>query len=107
MSQCNSSSTCCSNENDCQSTASASSPCPCPIEFAVEKWSDAFFRAVTELQAELMKERIQRQYGAQMEAIADAVVEEMGIQWQSMLTQAKSRADLREKIKEISLSNGK
>ena len=43
MSQCNSSSTCCSNENDCQSTASASSPCPCPIEFAVEKWSDAFF----------------------------------------------------------------
>ena len=38
-----------------------------------------------------MKERIQRQYGAQMEAIADAVVEEMGIQWQSMLTQAKSK----------------
>jgi hypothetical protein len=73
----------------------------CPIETAAQKWSGSFCQAMTEVQVEILKQRIKKAWGAEMEKIGDAVVESMGAQWQAILTQAKAHVDLRENIKKV------
>ena len=36
-----------------------------------------------------------------MEKAADAVIEAMGVQWQSMLAQAKAKVDLTERLRSL------
>jgi hypothetical protein len=79
----------------------------CPIEMAVEKWSGAFCQAMTEVKVEILKAKIKKAWGSQMDQVGDAVVEAMGAEWGAMLTKAKARAGLRENIKKAFCSDKK
>ena len=108
MSDCESSKGTCQtdSEHEAECHSKAPSTC-CPVEMAVEKWSGSFCQAMDEIRVEALKQRIKKAWGAEMEKIADAVVESMGAQWQAMLTQAKTQVDLRESIKKVFFAGGK
>ena len=89
------------NEIECKTPASSSY---CPIEKAAQKWSDSFCQAMTEVQVEILKAKIKKAWGADLEKIGDAVVESLGAQWEAGLKQAKAHVDLRENIKKVFLS---
>ena len=106
----------CGTSGSCDTVAGAGacgsesrSGCPCgtpgcsgdPVGCATGMWTSAFFQALKAAQAELVKARIQKAWGAKMEKAADAVVEAMGIQWQSMVAQAGAKAQLQERLAAI------
>ena len=108
MSDCNQSENTCktrqAGEGECKSGASQTC---CPIEMAAQKWSDSFCQAMTEIQVEILKQKIKKAWGTEMEKVGDAVIEAMGVQWHAMLSQAKAHGDLRENIKKVFLSGQK
>ncbi len=73
----------------------------CQVEKAVEMWTCAGHQAWKEVHVELLKAKILKAWGPQMEKTADAVVEAMGTQWQAALAQGKAKADLKQKIASI------
>lgn len=85
---------------------SGSPECPCgtpgcsgdAIDCAIGMWSCAFFQAMKQVQVDLLKPKIQKTWGAKMEKAADAVLEAMGVQWQSMVAQSQAKAQLKEKL---------
>ncbi len=87
----------------------ASSRCGCgsstcggdPVECATGMWTCAFFTAMKQVQVDLLKAKIHKAWGAKMDKAADAVVEAMGAQWQSMLAQAQAKAGLRERLQNL------
>ena len=101
MSDCEKSGCCetdSSAQTECKTGADASC---CPVEMAAQKWQDSFCQAMTEVQVEILKQRIKKGWGTEMEKIGDAVVEAMGTEWYAMLSKAKAHVDLRENIKKI------
>jgi len=91
-------------EEECKS--SAPETC-CPIETAAQKWSGSFCRAMSEVQIEILKQKIKKSWGTEMEKVGDAVIEAMGAEWHAMLSQAQARVDLRENIKKVFFSGQK
>jgi hypothetical protein len=79
----------------------------CPVEDAVGMWNKSFFRAMGEVQVDVLKEKIRSTWGKVIDKEADAIVAAMGTQWQSILAQAKAQCDLRENIKKIYENAGK
>ncbi len=82
--------------------------CPCgtecggdPIECASGMWTGAFFQAMKQTQVEILKAKIQKAWGSKMDKAADAVLEAMETQWQSMLAQGKAKGTLREKLRSL------
>ena len=97
----------CDTESSSQECGAASGKgCPCgtpgcsgdPIDCATGMWSCAFFTAMKDAQVDLLKAKIQKAWGAKMDKAADAVLEAMGVQWQSMLAQAGAKAQLRQRL---------
>ena len=86
-----------------------SSRCPCgsdccggdPIECATGMWTGGFFQAMKAVQIDLLKAKIQKAWGAKMDKAADAVLEAMGAQWQSMLAEAQAKSGLRERLRDL------
>jgi hypothetical protein len=105
MSECNKNTQTCQTQ-ETENKAPVSQTC-CPIEKAAQKWSESFCKAMSEVQVEILKAKIKKSWGADMEKVGDAVIESMGAQWQAMLTGAKAHVDLRENIKNVFLSRGK
>ncbi len=101
MSKCNDNS-CSTDSGSCGSDNSSCTDQEnsCPVESTAQKWQSAFCDAMYETKKELLKTRIEKAWGPMLEKQADAVVESMSDYWQGMLAQAKSKCDLREKIKE-------
>ena len=66
-----------------------------PLDCAVGMWSCSFMTAMKEVQVELLKERIRKAWGEKMGKAADGMLDSMGVQWQSMLAQAKAKDDFR------------
>ena len=108
MSDCNQSENTCNthqkDESECKTNHAKSC---CPIEMTAQKWSDAFCQAMTEVHVEILKQKIKKAWGADMEKVGDAVIETMGAQWHAMLSQAKAHVDLRENIKKVFFSDKK
>ena len=104
MSECHSSETSCSTSSQEKECSSGSSQDCCPIEMAAQKWSGSFCQAMQETQVEILKQKIKKAWGAEMEKVGDAVIESMGAQWHAMLSKAKAHVDLRENIKKVFLS---
>ncbi len=77
-----------------------------PVACTTAMWSCAFFTAMKEVQVEIVKAKIQKAWGQKMDKAADAVVEAMGMQWQSMLAQTKAKGDLQSKLRAV-LNEGK
>lgn len=75
--------------------------CACPVEQSIDKWTGAFCQALTAVQAELLKDRIKKTWGPVLEKEADAVVQAMGVAWQSKLAFAKAQVGLRDQIRQI------
>ena len=103
----------CTSDESCDTSSGAGScgssganKCPCgssacsgdPLDCASSMWGCSFFTAMKELQVEILKAKIQKAWGAKMEKAADAVLEAMGVQWQSMLAQSKAKAQFRERL---------
>jgi len=88
----------------CESKKSA---CGCPIDKAVGMWECAAHKAWKEVHVDLLKTKIMKAWGPQMEKTADAVIEAMGIEWQAMMTQGKAKTDLKQKIASIFAENKK
>ena len=72
-----------------------------PVEMGVVMWKQAFHSAMMEVQAEKLKKRIEAAWGPMMDKVADAAVESMSKLWQSMLQQAGSEQEFREKLAKI------
>jgi len=62
-------------------------------------WQVSFFQALKAAQVEALKVKIQKAWGQKMDKAADAVLEAMGVQWQSMLAQASAKASLSERLR--------
>ncbi len=73
----------------------------CPVEDAVGMWNSSFFKAMGEVQVDVLKEKIRSTWGSVIDKEADAIVQAMGTHWQSILAQAKAQCDLRENIKKV------
>ena len=69
-----------------------------PTACATAMWSHSFFQAMHAAQVEVLKGKLQKAWGAKMEKAADAVIEAMGVHWQSMLAQTKAKADLHARL---------
>ncbi len=98
---------CCETES-CQSGSCETkpqTPCKtedaCPVEMAIGMWNDAFCQAMREVQVDILKKKIQAAWGPNMDKAGDAILETMGVKWQSMLANGKAKMDLREKIAKI------
>jgi len=74
---------------------------------AAECWKASFMRAMCDVQTEMLKARIKKEWGPQMEKVADAVFETGGTVWQSWVSIAKAKCDLRDRIAEIWTQKGK
>ena len=105
---------CDKSENTCKTQATGEGECKssspqtcCPIEMAAQKWSGSFCQAMSEVQIEILKQKIKKAWGTEMEKVGDAVIEAMGAQWHAMLSQAKAHVDLRENIKKAFFSGQK
>jgi len=61
-------------------------------------WGASFFQAMKSAQVDILKEKIRKAWGAKMDKAADAVLESMGVHWQSMLAQAKAKDELRQRL---------
>ncbi len=94
-----------SSQSECKTPAAAANCCP--VEMAVEKWSGSFCQAMSELQVEILKAKIKKAWGAEMEKVGDAVIEAMGAQWFAMLAKAKAHVELKENIKKAFFSGAK
>jgi hypothetical protein len=64
-------------------------------------WTCAGHQAWKEIHVELLKAKILKAWGPQMEKTADAVIEAMGTRWQAKMAQEKAEADLKERIASI------
>lgn len=96
---------CCSVETSAKK-GREESDCPmsseeCPVEKSVGMWSQSFFAAMQETQVDILKEKIKKQWGPQMDKTADAVIEAFGVCWQSTLAKAKAQMKLRDDIRSI------
>ena len=69
-----------------------------PIACSMAMWACSFFQAMKAAQVDTLKAKIQKAWGPKMEKAADAVLEAMGVKWQSMLAEAKAKEDLRTKL---------
>ena len=107
----------CSGHEEC-SDSSEHKPCQhgecetkkgscCLVEHAVEMWTCAGHRAWKEVHVEILKAKIMKTWGPQMEKTADAVIEAMGIEWEAMLSQGNAKADLKQTIASIFVDNKK
>ncbi len=102
----------CSTETGCCETSTASpecrpmTECACPLETSVNLWKSAFCQAMKEAHVEVLKQKIQKAWGDKLDKQADAVVEAMGIQWQSWISAGKAKLDLKDKIAKI-MAEGK
>lgn len=99
----------CSETNPCE-TETKTERCPveksvsemcCPVESSSRLLTQAFFQAMKEVEVDLLKEKIKKAWGSNIEKQADAVITAMGAHWQALLAQAKAQGDLREAIKKI------
>ncbi len=87
-------------------TAECESRCGCgsancggdPTACATAMWSGAFIQAMKQVHVDLLKAKIQKAWGSKLDKAADAVLEAMGAQWESMLAQAKAKQELRGKL---------
>ena len=99
---CETESSACGTES-CESSSSCCKACgtSCggdPIACATAMWGQSFFQAMRAAQVDALKAKIQKAWGAKMDKAADAVIEAMGVHWQSMLAQASAKAQLRERL---------
>ena len=99
---CETESSACSTER-CESSSNCCKACgtECggdPIACATAMWGQSFFQAMKAAQVDVLKAKIQKAWGAKMDRAADAVLEAMGVHWQSMLAQAKAKADLNARL---------
>ncbi len=94
-----STSTCGSSSGTCSAcqTACGGDPIVC----ATAMWQLSFFQALKAAQMEVLKAKIQKAWGQKMDKAADAVLEAMGVQWQSMLAQAGAKASLSERLRTL------
>lgn len=92
-----------------QQCGSAGSQCGCgspncsgdPIDCATGMWACSFFKAMKELQIELLKAKIQKAWGSKMDKAADVVVEAMGAEWQAMMAKTKARAEFKGRLQSL------
>lgn len=80
---------------------------PCPVDMAKSCWDASFMRAMCDVQTEMLRNRIKKEWGPMMEKVADAVIETHSTVWQSWLSMAKAKCNLRERMIEIWSEKGK
>ncbi|MBI4245092.1 MAG: hypothetical protein HY606_13460 [Planctomycetes bacterium] len=88
----------------CCSESSQNCPvtgCVDPVELVMDGWKQSFFSAMCELKTELLKEKIRKAWGAQLEKSADAVLEAFGTCWKSVLEKSAAQEQLRSRLSKI------
>ena len=64
-------------------------------------WKKAFFEAMHEVHVDLLKAKIQKNWGPMMEKGADITLEAMGAMWQGMMNESKMKCETREKFENL------
>ncbi len=68
------------------------------VGHVVAMWRSNACTAWTEVVTEILKEKIRKQYGAELEKGADAFVAAMGAGWQAKVAKAKAEAEFRKAV---------
>ncbi len=92
--------TCCDTEKQECPSGIGKEDC-CPVEKAKDLWLGSFYAAMKEAQADILKEKIKKAWGANMDKAADAVLEAAGICWSTTLAQAEAKQKLSEALAKI------
>lgn len=94
-------------ENEC-SMKEKSAGCPCgqcpcqdPVGCGTKMWVGSFFKAINEVQVDILKAKIQKAWGPMMDKAADAALESVGTVWQSSLAQARAKEEFRGKLEKL------
>ncbi|MBF0362401.1 MAG: hypothetical protein HQK49_15395 [Oligoflexia bacterium] len=78
----------------------------CPFKSMIDKLNEAFCDATHEVYVDILKEKIHKAWGTQIEKAAEAVFAAKSTDWMAELSKAKAHHDLKDQIKKI-LSEGK
>lgn len=102
--------------SDCEKNKEDANCCPVqksacsdvnPINCSLDMWKTSFFKAMQDVQTDVLKEKIRKEWGPMMDKSADAVLRAMGTHWNAMLEQAKAKEDLQEAFRKILQSQTK
>jgi hypothetical protein len=72
-----------------------------PVACSMNMWKKAFFKAMHEVHVDLLKAKIQKNWGPMMEKGADLTLEAMGAMWQGMMNESKMKSEMREKFENL------
>ena len=64
-------------------------------EQAAQMWEQAFFTALRQVRVDILKEKIRKAWGKQMESVADEVMEAMEEEWKAFKQKATAREALK------------
>lgn len=78
----------------------------CPFKSTILKLDEAFCDAIHEIYVDMLKERIHKTWGNQIEKAAEAVFSAKNAEWMADLSKSKAQHELKDQIKKI-LSEGK
>ncbi|MDD4933188.1 MAG: hypothetical protein PHO89_06965 [Methylacidiphilaceae bacterium] len=73
------------------------------VEHILHMWRSAGCTAWSEVVTEILKEKIRKQWGAELEKGADAFVATMGAGWQAKVAKAKAEAEFRKAVEKAML----
>ncbi len=71
------------------------------FEMVMHMWHRASFAAYSELMIEKLKKRIEAANGPTMDKVADALMENIGKEWQAMIQKSSTKKELHEKLAKI------
>src|SRR6476646_1604878 len=72
-----------------------------PLAMMMSMWYKASFAAYSQLMIEKLKKRIETANGPVMDKVADALIENMGKEWQAMIQKSSAKKELHEKLVKI------
>jgi hypothetical protein len=71
------------------------------VTCALRLWGQSFFRAMQEVQTDILKEKIRKAWGPMMDKAADITLEGMDAKWRAMMAQAQTKETARSKLWEL------
>ena len=88
----------------CSVSGSEAKVCSDPFENAPEVWAKDTVEAIRQVKLEILREKVRKNLGPQLEKAAEASFQALGTAWQAILAQsnaAKAKESLREEIRRI------
>ncbi|MBF0297824.1 MAG: hypothetical protein HQK51_03845 [Oligoflexia bacterium] len=73
----------------------------CPFQKTIDRLNEAYYDAVHEVYVSILKDKIQKAWGTQVEKAAEALCAEKNTDWMAELSKSKAQHDLKDQMKKI------